>query len=384
MTEPTPLPVVVVAGLHSEARTAAVESLLRAVPGAVAVHHEPDAVEGGRMPRTVRDADGVRERGRPRMSRTCACCAVRDDLVPVLLSLAVGGAHRLAVVDLWDSIEPQAVAELIAAAPAEAVRLTGVLTAIDTDSLVPYLTCGDDLAEQNLALAPTDRRTVADTFARQLEYPPLLALTCVGAPEPADLALLGQLHATARRVPLGSTELARAALAGFDADAAAARHHPACALLPQEADEPGAATLVWHRSRPLHPGRLYAALEEITCAAVRSRGRLWLADRPDALLSWDATGGALCIEHAGPWLAALPEAAWELEPAARRVAAALDWHPAHGDRAQHLTFTAPDLDRGTLTRVLDSCLLTDAEYAAGPRAWRALSTAFDALLGAPA
>ena len=384
MTQPTPLPAVVVAGLHREARTAAVDSLLRAVPGAVAVHHELEAIEGDRMPRTVRDADGVRQRGRPRMTKPCACCAVRDDLVPTLLSLAVGGAHRLAVIDLWDSVEPQAIAELIGAAPAEAVELTGVITAIDTDSLLPYLTCGDDLAEQGLALAPTDRRTVADTFARQLEYAPLLALTCVGAPEPADLALLGQLHATARRLPVGSTELARAALAGFDVDAAAARQHPACALLPQEADEHGTATLVWHRSRPLHPGRLYAALEDITCAAVRSRGRLWLADRPDAMLTWDAAGGALCIEHAGPWLAALPEAAWELEPAARRVAAALDWHPRHGDRAQHLTFTGPSLDRDALNQVLDSCLLTDDEYAGGSHTWRALSTAFDALLGVPA
>ncbi|WBB61892.1 GTP-binding protein [Streptomyces sp. WMMC500] len=384
MTKPTPLPVVVAAGLHRQARTAAVESLLRAVPGAVAVHHDLDAIEDDRMPRTVRDADGVRDRGRPRMSQPCACCAVRDDLIPTLLSLAVGRAHPLAVIDLWDSVEPQAIAELIAAAPAEAIELTGVLTALDTDSLVPYLTCGDDLTEQNLALAPTDRRTVADTFARQLEYPTLLALTCTGTPEPADIALLDQLHHTAHRLPLHSPELARAALTGFDADAAAARLQPASALLPQEADAHGVATLVWHRTRPLHPGRLYTALEDITCAALRSRGRLWLADRPDALLSWDATGGALCIEHAGPWLAALPEAAWELEPAARRVAAALDWHPEHGDRAQHLTFTTPDLDHNTLRRTLDSCLLTDDEYTAGPHTWRTLSTAFDALLGVPA
>ncbi len=379
-----PLPVAVVAGMHHDARTAAVEALLHGVPGAVAVHHDLGGAGNGRVPRTVRDAAGVRDRGRPRMSVPCGCCAVRDDLVPTLLALAADGACPLAVVELWDSVEPRAIAELIAAGPGEAVTLAGVLTAVDTDSLLPFLSCGDDLAEQDLAVAPDDRRTVADTFARQLEYPPVLAVTCVGAPEPADLALLDQLHATAHRVRIGSAELVRAALTGVDVDAAAARHHPACALLPQEAEEHGVATLVWHRTRPLHPGRLYAALEDVTCAAVRSRGRLWLADRPDALLSWDASGGALCIEHAGPWLAALPEAAWELEPAARRVAAALDWHPRHGDRAQHLTFTGPDLDRDILPRVLDSCLLTDDEFAAGPGAWRALSTAFDALLGAPA
>lgn len=178
----------------------------------------------------------------------------------------------------------------------------------------------------------------------------------------------------------GSGELARVAFAGFDTAAAAAAQHPACALLPQDADEAGVATLVWHRHRPFHPERLYEALEDLAAAAARSRGRFWLADRPDTLLAWDAAGGALCVENSGPWLASLPDAAWELVPAARRAAAALGWHPEHGDRCQYLTFTSPGLDREGLVRLLDSCLLTDAEFAAGREAWKRLPTAFGALL----
>lgn len=163
-------------------------------------------------------------------------------------------------------------------------------------------------------------------------------------------------------------------------EAAAAAQHPACALLPAEADAHGVATLVWHRRRPFHPERLYAALEDLTCAAARSRGRFWLAGKGDTLLHWDAAGGALCVESAGPWLAALPDAAWELVPPVRRAAAALDWHPEHGDRCQHLVFTSPGLDRDGLERLLESCLLTDAEYAAGQAAWERLPPAFDTLL----
>ncbi|MFC9063503.1 GTP-binding protein, partial [Streptomyces sp. NPDC057074] len=177
-----------------------------------------------------------------------------------------------------------------------------------------------------------------------------------------------------------SSELARAALAGFDVESAAAAQHPACALLPAEADAHGVTTLVWHRRRPFHPGRLYAALEDLTCAAARSRGRFWLADKADMLLHWDAAGGALCVEGAGPWLASLPDAAWDLVPPVRRAAAALDWHPEHGDRCQHLVFTSPGLDRDGLDRLLESCLLTDAEYAAGRAAWERLPSGFDTLL----
>ena len=256
-----------------------------------------------------------------------------------------------------------------------------MLTAVDPALVLHFLGCGDDLAEAGLAAAASDQRTVADTWARQLEYAPVLALaTGEEEADAADLALLAQLHPTARQVPVGSGELAAAAMAGFDVEAAAARQHPACALLPQEAEADGVGTLVWQHTRPFHPERLYSALEDLTCAAARSRGRFWLADRPDTLLSWDAAGGALCVENAGPWLASLPDAAWDLVPPVRRAAAALDWHPEHGDRAQYLVFTSPGLDREGLASLLDSCLLTDAEFAGGPAAWKSLPAAFDALL----
>ncbi|MFI0775750.1 GTP-binding protein [Streptomyces sp. NPDC021212] len=383
----TRLAVAVVGGLHADARRAAVEEILRTVPGAVALHHDLSAATDRAVHRTVRDATGPLGSGQAPLVNDCACCALRADLVPELLRLAAGGGHRLAVVELWDSVEPQAMAAVIAAEGAP-LALTGVATAVDPALVVPYLANGDDLADAGLAAAPTDQRTVADTFARQLEYPTLIAVAeDRERDEPADdgdHAVLTQLTPGARHLRLddgdGDGALGAALLRGFDIEAAAARQHPACALLPQDTDEHGVSTLVWRRRRPFHPGRLYAALEDLTCAAARSRGRFWLADRPDSLLSWDAAGGALCVESSGPWLAALPDAAWEMVPAERRVAASLDWHPEHGDRRQHLTFTSPGLDRDGLLTLLDSCLLTDDEYAAGPDGWKKLPHAFDDLL----
>lgn len=374
------LPVVIVAGLHSDARGEVVERLLRTVPGSVALHHDLSTAADGTVQRVVRDATGELSRGEAPLVNDCACCALREDLVPELERLADGDLTRLAVVELWDSVEPKAMAEVVAQHGADALDLTGVITAVDPALVLPYLANGDDLAEAGLAAAASDQRTVGDTWARQLEYAPVLALVDSGEADDEDRALLAQLHPTARRVDAGSGELAALALAGFDVEAAAAAQHPACALLPQEADEAGVTTLVWHRRRPFHPRRLYEALEHLCCAAARSRGRFWLADRPDTLLAWDAAGGALCVENAGPWLASLPDAAWEMVPPMRRAAAALDWHPEHGDCCQHLVFTSPGLDRQGLEQLLESCLLTDAEYAAGPEAWRSLPAAFDSLL----
>jgi G3E family GTPase len=380
MRNGTGLPVVIVGGLHSEARRKAVEHLLRVVPGSVALHHDLSSAAEGTVLRQLRDASGELSRGSAPLVNDCACCALREDLVPELERLAHAGLTRLAVVELWDSVEPRGMAEVITHHGADTVRLTNVITAVDPALVLPCLGNGDDLAEAGLAAAANDRRAVGDTWARQLEYAPVLAVMESEEADDEDRALLNQLHPTARQVGAESAELARLAFAGFDTDAAAAAQHPACALLPQEADEAGVTTFVWRRHRPFHPERLFQALEDLCCAAARSRGRFWLADRPDTLLAWDAAGGALCVESAGPWLAALPDAAWEMVPPVRRAAAALDWHSEHGDRCQHLVFTSPGLDRDGLARVLESCLLTDAEYAAGPEAWKHLPAAFDSLL----
>ncbi|MDG9704160.1 GTP-binding protein [Streptomyces sp. DH37] len=374
------LPVVIVAGLHADARREVVERLLRAVPGGVALHHDLATAADGTVRRTVRDASGELDAGEAPLVNDCACCALREDLLPELERLAADGLTRLAVVELWDSVEPKGMAEVIAAHGRDALELTGVVTAVDPALVLPCLADGDDLAEAGLAAAATDQRTVADTWARQLEYAPVLALVDSPEADEEDHALLTQLSPAARRVRAASGELAEAALAGFDVEMAAAAQHPACTRLPQEADEAGVGTLVWRRHRPFHPERLYEALEDLACAAARSRGRFWLADRPDTLLSWDAAGGALCVEDSGPWLASLPDAAWEMVDPVRRTAAALDWHPEHGDRCQHLVFTSPGLDREGLTGLLDSCLLTDTEYAAGREAWKRLPAAFAPLL----
>ncbi|MFE1776968.1 CobW family GTP-binding protein [Streptomyces sp. NPDC059008] len=380
MEEDRRLPVVIVGGLHSDAREEVVRRLLHTVRGSVALHHDLSTATAGTVRRTVRDASGELSSGEAPLVNDCACCALREDLVPELQRLADSGAHRLAVVELWDSVEPKAMAEVIAAHGGETLALSNVVTAVDPALVLPYLSNGDDLAEAGLAAAATDQRTIGDTWARQLEYAPVLVLVEGEEADDGDRALLTQLHPTARHVPVDSRQLAEVAFAGFDVEAAAAAQHPACALLPQEAEESGVATLVWHRRRPFHPERLYQALEDLACAAARSRGRFWLADRPDTLLSWDAAGGALCVENAGPWLASLPDAAWDMVPAMRRAAAALDWDPDHGDCCQHLVFTAPGLDCEGLARLLDSCLLTDAECAGGREAWKHLPASFDALL----
>ncbi|MFI9324542.1 CobW family GTP-binding protein [Kitasatospora aureofaciens] len=383
MPEHLRLPVVVVAGLHRAERRRAVQELLDGSVNGVVLHHDLRDATRRTVHRELRDATGTIATSDVPLTNDCACCALREDLLPELLRLAEEGQHGLAVVELWGGSDPHPAVEVIAGGEVdgrptdEFIELAGVVVAVDPDRLLGELSVPDDLTEHGEHTSPDDTRTRAEALAHQIEYATTIAVARGGE---AGLSLLRQLHPTARRVLLGTGELLRAALGGFDVAAARDRVNPALALLPQEHDEAGVATLVWERRRPLHPVRLYEALELLVPAAQRSRGRFWLANRPELMLAWDAAGANLAVEECGPWLASLPDAAWELYPPARRAAAALDWHPAHGDRVQQLVFIAEGLDVDGITDLLDSCLLTDAELMAGESGWKALPDAFEDLL----
>ncbi|MEV5898136.1 GTP-binding protein [Nonomuraea fuscirosea] len=160
----------------------------------------------------------------------------------------------------------------------------------------------------------------------------------------------------------------------------AERVAPATAQLPADAQTGEVTTVVWRRLRPLHPSRLFDAMDELVTTTVRSRGRFWLANRHQRMLAWDAAAGAVSVEDAGPWLATLPEAAWDLITPARRAAAALDWNPIVGDRVQHLVFIGPDLDRDHIVSLLDSCLIDHDDALPGAAEWAGHDDPFAPLL----
>lgn len=377
------LPVVVVAGLHRAERRRAVQELLDGSINGVVLHHDLRDAPRRTVRRELRDDTGTIATAEVPLTNDCACCAIREDLLPELRRMAEAGKYGLAIVELWGGSDPHPAVEVIAGgevdgrAMEEFIELAGVVVAVDPDRLLGELSVPDDLAEHGEHTSPGDARTRAEALAHQIEYATTIAVARGGG---AGLAMLRQLHATARRVQLDTGELMRAALGGFDVAAARDRVNPALALLPQEHDEAGVVTLVWERRRPLHPVRLYEALDLLVPAAQRSRGRFWLANRPELMLAWDAAGANLAVEECGPWLASLPDSVWELYPPARRAAAALDWHPVHGDRVQQIAFTAEGLDVDGVTELLDSCLLTDAELMAGEAGWKTLPDAFEDLL----
>ncbi|MFI9271307.1 CobW family GTP-binding protein [Kitasatospora sp. NPDC052896] len=390
MFEQIRLPVVLVSGLHQVERRRVVGELLAGCIDAVVLHHDLWDAAGGLVTRRVHDAEGEFAPTVLHSATGCAGCTVRGDLLPELLAIADAGQYGLVVVELWGGGDPHPLVELITGGVvggrrvAEVIELAGVVTAVDPLRVIGELSVPAALVACHPGGCVRDTRTRAEALAHQIEYATVLAVPRAPLGRPAGddsefragIAMLRQLHSTARLVTLGSGALIRAALAGFDLGAARHRVNPALAALPKERHEAGVSTLVWQRRRPLHPQRLHRALEALVPAAQRSRGRFWLANRPELLLAWDAAGASLAVEECGPWPAVLPDAAWEHWSAG----AVADPCPPRGDRSQRLSFTARGLDVAGIVALLDSCLLTDAELVVGEPGWRALPDAFAAVL----
>ena len=62
----------------------------------------------------------------------------------------------------------------------------------------------------------------------------------------------------------------------------------------------------------------------------------------------------------------------EPAPGDPKDAADDSWHPTWGDRCQQIVWIGINMDTAALRRMLDGCLLTDAEMEGGPQAWQSL------------
>ncbi len=131
-------------------------------------------------------------------------------------------------------------------------------------------------------------------------------------------------------------------------------HGPLLAGAPPLNPDGSVAMVEFHARRPFHPQRLHDAIDHLLDGVIRSRGRLWLANRSDQAMWLESAGGGLRVSSAGKWVVAMSasEAAY-IDPE-RRAFANLMWDDDFGDRHTSMTVlvcgTHPD-------EILDALLL---------------------------
>jgi G3E family GTPase len=376
----------VLCGLHAPG-TEAVIARIRAIDPDVAVlHHDLRDIGSGRVHRRLRhgdqDAWTVLE-----LAHGCLSCTLREDLLPQLHRLSEPGGPRRIVLHLDPALEPEQVCwsllhVLVDDAPiTDRVDLRGVITCIDAGSWLDDATGDLTVGERGLAELPDDERTVAQVAVGQAEFADVLVHTGT-----ADAWQLARTDAVLERLAPAAT---RTFLSGLDAGVLLADlppgarrgrpddvHGPLLRGQPPLDRDCGVQLSVFSARRPFHPARLHDAIDALLDGVVRTRGRIWLATRPAAVLWLESAGGGLRIGEAGEWLAAGDAAAWAAADRERRALASLGWHPRFGDRSQDVVVLSHDADPAGIQAALAGALLTDAELAAGEAAWRTFPDPF--------
>jgi G3E family GTPase len=284
------------AGPSTTLRDDLVRCLVLRRPGLVAIVY---SIERGGLRRRILDCRG--EHDQDLLQACCLSCAVREDAGRAIA--VVQGAER------WREVV------LALPAPVSPSDITGdldvdtVTTVVDARLLLAHVSGDDLLAERGLAAADADRRSTAELVVRQLEDADVLAVAdlhrlATGTARTVE-GLLAHLAPLALQVPLGpgGTGCDDVVSTGRRAADASVAQREQLAALAVELCAPtcDVATIRWESDRPLHSGRLAAALPQLIDGVVRSRGHVWLADRPAHRLRWESAGGSLSIGDPLRW-----------------------------------------------------------------------------------
>jgi G3E family GTPase len=382
----------IVSGNTPEARSRALDVLLRAAPGAVVLSISVQSDPDGRYPFVQRVVSCDDERLRDELCRAATgdpAVIIRQDLADI----ARRTARPHVVLALPDNLDTVRFLTALWQTPlghtpmSHYYDLAPIAVGVDPERFLSDLRCAHRAADLFGAGAHAIRVTLAEAAARHAEAAGVVVLgpgqnTADGRRE-GTRALLAHLNPSAM-VHSGAEvdEAVPAALTRPDPQWAAAapvdRLDPVTAPVYRRGDDRGVTSVLWRSRRPVHPGRLAESLPRIMSGLLRSRGHLWLATRPQSVVSWLSAGRHLELREAGTWLQDGDPSAWRDASPQRRTLASWFWDDYYGERRNEIVFTGADLDEDWLRGILDATLLDDGDLARGAEGWADLP---DPLLG---
>ncbi len=329
------------------------------------------------------------------MQNGCICCTLREDLLVEIKKLAAEKKFDYLLIESTGISEPLPVAETFVFEDEQgqslstSARLDTLVTVVDGYNFLKDYQAAEDLKSRKLEVSEEDERTITDLLIDQIEFANVILLNKTDLMKPEEIetlsSILNKLNPEAKllqtvRGKIDLNEILNTGLFDFEkASSAAGWMKTLRGEEKSESDEYGISSFVYRARKPFHPDRLWGIFNEVWPGVVRSKGFFWIATRPTQIGVWSQAGGISSVEGGGSWYATLEQDEWDADDEELKRIQSI-WDETFGDRMQEIVLIGQDMDRETLTAMLDQCLLTDQELSKGKSYWSQAKDPFPAWL----
>jgi G3E family GTPase len=319
------------------------------------------------------------------MSNGCICCTLREDLLLEVRKLAAEGRFDYLLIESTGIGEPMPVAATFdfedenGDSLNDVAKIDTMVTVVDALNLLRDYSSKDLLAQRGETAGEEDNRSLATLLMEQIEFADVVVVNKIDL---VDLKQRGEVAAVIKAlnpvaeivyadhgsVPLnkilgtGKFDLERASAMPGWAHELEGRHTP-------ETEAYSITSFVLRSVNPLHPKRFSEFMEASFPGLLRAKGYVWLASRPNWVVSYSRAGNVATHEPMGQWWAAVPQGRWPAKGTPQRDGIEKNWKEPYGDRINEVVFIGTHMDRAAIEQAWKAIHLNFTETRKGMKGW---------------